>query len=72
MKNKKSTVFFHTAVIFGLIMLETPIVLLANNIEPVVFGLPFLIFWVLFWWLFCTIIFLIAYIKKWGKKNSIR
>ena len=72
MKSKKSTVVFHTVVILGLIMLETPIVLLANNIEPMIFGLPFLVFWVLFWWLFCTIIFLIAYIKKWGKKNSIR
>ncbi|SFE44456.1 Protein of unknown function [Lentibacillus persicus] len=72
MSNKKSKMFFHVAVIFGLIMLETPIVLMANNIEPVIFGMPFLVFWVLFWWFFCTIIFLIAYMKKWGKKNSIR
>ncbi|WP_184404167.1 DUF3311 domain-containing protein [Geomicrobium halophilum] len=48
-------------------MLESPIILLANRIEPTIFGLPFLIAWVLIWWSFCTIIFFIAYKLNWGR-----
>lgn len=66
----KLRVFLIVMPTLGLIMLESPIVLLANSIEPVLFGLPFLIVWVLFWWAFCTIMFYIAYKTNWGKPKK--
>ncbi|WP_449354210.1 hypothetical protein ACUL41_13035 [Virgibacillus natechei] len=72
MKNNNLRIFFHVSTIIGLLMLESPIILLANNIEPMFFGVPFLISWVLFWWAFCTIIFFIAYMKNWGKTTNIK
>ncbi|MBO1002154.1 DUF3311 domain-containing protein [Pseudogracilibacillus auburnensis] len=61
-------ILFTILTILGLVMLESPIILWANKIDPMVLGLPFLLFWVLFWWAFCTILFLIAYKFNWGKK----
>lgn len=61
-------ILFTILTILGLVMLESPIILWANKIDPMVLGLPFLLFWVLFWWTFCTILFLIAYKFNWGKK----
>lgn len=69
MKTNGGSIFFHIAVIFGLVMLVTPILLLANSVEPVIFGMPFLLTWVLCWWFFCTIILLFAYLNNWGKKK---
>lgn len=69
MKCNRLSIFFHGAAILGLIMLVSPIMLLGNSIEPMIFGIPFLLVWVLFWWLFCTIIFLIAYLTDWGNKK---
>lgn len=63
----KKRYVFTTLIILGLIMMESPIILLANRVEPFILGMPFLIFWVLFWWLFCTIVFLIAYRANWGR-----
>lgn len=59
---------YNLLIILGLIMMESPILLLANRIEPIVLGMPFLLFWTLLWWGFCTIVFLIAYQTNWGKK----
>lgn len=70
LRKNKLGVFFHVATIFGILMAESPIILAANRIEPMIFGIPFLLNWVLFWWLFCTIILLIAYRKNWGKSKS--
>lgn len=69
MNTNRLAVFFHTAAILGLVMLISPIVLVANSITPMIFGIPFLIAWVLFWWLFCTIIFLVAYLTNWGQER---
>lgn len=61
-------IIFLVAAILGLLMLESPIILLANRIEPMIFGFPFLVAWVLIWWAFCTIIFFVAYKMNWGRK----
>lgn len=65
-------IIFICLTILGLVMLESPIILLANRIEPMVLGIPFLVFWILIWWLFCTVVFFIAYKANWGnnKKES--
>lgn len=55
-------------IIIGLIMLEGPFILLANRIEPMILGMPFLLFWTLLWWFICTLVFFIAYQTNWGKK----
>ncbi|MBT2600488.1 MULTISPECIES: DUF3311 domain-containing protein [Oceanobacillus] len=51
-------------------MLESPIILAANRVEPMIFGFPFLISWVLFWWLFCCVVLYIAYRTNWGKNKE--
>lgn len=51
-------------------MVESPIILAANRIEPTVFGIPFLLVWVLLWWAFCTAVFAIAHLVGWGKPNT--
>ncbi|WP_386080446.1 hypothetical protein ACFIOZ_18990 [Vreelandella sp. F11] len=52
--------------LFSFIMLESPIVMLANRIEPMVMGLPFLLVWNLLWWFVLTALFLVAYFTNWG------
>jgi len=69
LKRNGLRIFFIVVPIIGLLMLESPIILLANSIEPIIFGFPFLVAWVLFWWAFCTIIFFIAYKMNWGKQK---
>jgi len=63
----KKTMFFHVATILGLVMLISPVLLFANTIEPTIFGMPFLLAWVLFWWGYCTVVFLLAHFYNWGK-----
>lgn len=70
MGKNKLRIFLIAMPTIGLIMLESPILLLANSIEPVLLGFPFLIVWVLFWWAFCTIMFFIAYKMDWGKSKN--
>ncbi|MBD1382024.1 hypothetical protein [Metabacillus arenae] len=36
-------------IIFSLLMTATPIVILANKIQPFVLGIPFFAFWNIFW-----------------------
>ncbi len=55
-------------VVLGLIMMESPVILWANKVNPMVLGMPFLLFWVLLWWAFCTVVLLIAFKLNWGKK----
>lgn len=52
--------------LFSFIMLESPIIMLANRIEPMVMGLPFLLVWNLLWWFVLTALFLVAYFTNWG------
>lgn len=52
--------------LFSFIMLESPIIMLANRIEPMVMGLPFLLVWNLLWWFVLTALFLVAYCTNWG------
>ncbi|QEM82608.1 hypothetical protein [Halomonas binhaiensis] len=52
--------------LLGFIMLESPLVMVANHVEPMVMGVPFLFVWNLGWWAFLTILFLIAYLTNWG------
>jgi len=60
---------FTVLIILGLVMMESPIILFVNKVEPTVMGMPFLLFWILFWWAFCTIVFLVAYRMNWGKNK---
>ena len=43
--------------LFSFFMLESPLIMLANRIEPMVMGLPFLLVWNLFWWFALTALF---------------
>ena len=52
--------------IVSFLMLESPIVMLANRVEPMLMGMPFLLFWNLCWWFVLTAIFLVAYLTNWG------
>lgn len=70
MRKNKLGIFFHVVTIIGILMMESPIILLANRIEPKIFGFPFLIAWILFWWFICTLILLIAYQMDWGRINN--
>ncbi|WP_261763958.1 DUF3311 domain-containing protein [Marinococcus halophilus] len=51
-------------------MLESPIILIANRVEPFLLGMPFLVFWVFFWWLLCTCLFFVAYKTNWGRHSN--
>ena len=57
--------------IFSFFMLESPIIMLANLIEPMVLGIPFLIVWNLFWWFALTALFLVAYFTNWGSPTPM-
>lgn len=70
MRTTKTRILFIAATVLGLIMLESPIILLANRAEPTVLGFPFLLAWVLFWWAFCTAVFLVAHLMNWGKPRN--
>lgn len=70
LRKNKLGIFFHVVTIIGILMMESPIILLANRIEPKIFGFPFLIAWILFWWFICTLILLIAYQMDWGRINN--
>lgn len=70
MKSTKIRILFIAATVLGLIMMESPIILLANRVEPTILGFPFLLAWVLFWWAFCTLVFLVAHLMNWGKPRN--
>ncbi|EZH66564.1 hypothetical protein DH09_11620 [Bacillaceae bacterium JMAK1] len=57
-------------IIGGLLMLQSPIILLANRIEPVILGLPFFIFWNFLWWAILTLVMYIAYKLNWGNHKT--
>ncbi|WP_016853853.1 hypothetical protein [Halomonas smyrnensis] len=56
--------------LLGFVMLESPMILVANQIEPMVMGIPFLLLWSLGWWAFLTALFLVAYLTHWGSSRS--
>jgi hypothetical protein len=68
-KYPRKKIVLYSLIILFFIMMETPMILLANKVEPFVFGLPFFLFWVLLWWFICTVLFLIGYITNWGSKS---
>ncbi|OZT79777.1 DUF3311 domain-containing protein [Marinococcus halophilus] len=70
MVNRKLYVFYITATFIVLFMLESPIILIANRVEPFLLGMPFLVFWVFFWWLLCTCLFFVAYKTNWGRHSN--
>lgn len=59
----------YAGMILGFVMLESPVILLANRIEPVLLGMPFLLWWSLLWWAFLTAVFLVAYLTDWGSRS---
>ncbi len=56
--------------ILGFIMLESPLIMMANKVEPMIMGAPFLLVWNLGWWAFLTTLFLVAYLTNWGSSTS--
>ena len=60
----------YSGMLLGFFMLESPIIMLANRIEPMLMGLPFLLAWNLFWWFALTALFLVAYLTNWGSPSS--
>lgn len=57
--------------LLGFIMLESPMILMANQIEPIVMGIPFFFLWNLGWWAFLTALFLVAYLTNWGSERVL-
>ena len=57
--------------LLGFIMLESPMILVANQIEPIVMGIPFFFLWNLGWWAFLTALFLVAYLTNWGSERVL-
>ncbi|MFQ3787544.1 hypothetical protein [Halomonas sp. A29] len=57
-------------ILLGFIMLESPAVMMANQIEPMLLGMPFLFVWNLAWWGFITLLFLVAYLTDWGSRTT--
>ncbi|MDR5860168.1 hypothetical protein FZZ93_07165 [Halomonas eurihalina] len=53
----------------GFLMLESPMILVANQIEPMIMGVPFFFIWNLGWWAFLTALFLVAYLTNWGSES---
>lgn len=53
-------------------MLESPLILLANQVEPTIMGIPFFFVWNLGWWIFLTALFLVAYLTNWGSKSATK
>ncbi|WP_447527602.1 hypothetical protein [Vreelandella sp. TE19] len=64
--------WLYGAIAFGFVMLESPLILVANRIEPTVLGIPFFLAWNLFWWLMLTLTFLVAYFTNWGSATPAR
>ncbi|MEM3449830.1 MAG: hypothetical protein QXO75_07930 [Nitrososphaerota archaeon] len=46
-------------------MVNPPLISIANRIHPTIFGMPFLVAWVLIWWLLAGIVAVIAAWKVW-------
>jgi hypothetical protein len=61
-------ILLYSLIILSFIMMESPVILLANKIEPIILGIPFLLFWNLIWWFVLTVLFLIGYLTNWGSK----
>ncbi|ERN51459.1 DUF3311 domain-containing protein [Alkalihalophilus marmarensis] len=66
-KKKK---ILYSLIILCFIVLETPLILLANTTEPFVLGMPFFLFWNLVWWFVLTGLFFIGYMINWGSAES--
>lgn len=56
----------YSVMLFSFFMLESPVIMLANRIEPMLMGIPFLLVWNLFWWFVLTALFMVAYFTNWG------
>ncbi|MDR5892967.1 MULTISPECIES: hypothetical protein [Halomonas] len=55
--------------LLGFVMLESPMIMIANKIDPMIMGAPFLFVWNLGWWAFLTGLFLLAYLTNWGSSS---
>lgn len=63
-------VWLYIFIVLYFVMMETPLILLANKAEPFILGLPFFLFWNLLWWFIGTSLFLIGYLINWGSKST--
>ncbi|BBO56042.1 hypothetical protein [Cobetia sp. AM6] len=63
-------VAIYGSMLLGFLMLESPLMLMANQIEPMVMGIPFFLVWNLVWWGFLTAVFLYAYLTNWGSAKA--
>ncbi|WP_252106048.1 MULTISPECIES: hypothetical protein [unclassified Halomonas] len=71
MKNlPRPKLVLYAGIIISFVMLESPLILLANRIEPMILGAPFLLAWNLFWWFVLTALFLAAYLTNWGSESA--
>ncbi|MFI8979535.1 hypothetical protein [Pseudomonas sp. BMW13] len=60
----------YAGILLGFVMLESPLVMLANVADPFILGMPFLFFWNLLWWSLITLLFLVGYWCNWGSRSS--
>lgn len=61
-------ILLYSLIVLCFIMMESPMILLANKVEPIILGIPFLLFWNLIWWFVLTVLFLIGYLTNWGSE----
>ncbi len=64
--------WLYFAILVGFIVLESPLILMANHATPFVLGLPFFLFWNLLWWAVLTLLFLVGYLTHWGSGPAVR
>ncbi|GKW48853.1 hypothetical protein [Halomonas sp. NCCP-2165] len=62
--------YLYAGILLGFVMLESPLIMTANQIEPMVMGVPFFFIWNLGWWAFLTSLFLVAYLTNWGSRTA--
>ncbi|MGQ9652305.1 MAG: hypothetical protein ACUVXJ_19610 [Phycisphaerae bacterium] len=60
----------YTLIVICFVVAESPLILWANRIEPMILGLPFLIGWVIIWWAVTIVLYLIGYLTNWGEGSS--
>lgn len=68
-KYYRKKVILYSLILICFLVMESPLILLANSVQPMVLGIPFFIFWNLLWWFITTVLFLIGYFIDWGSKS---
>lgn len=61
--------FYYALIVICVLMTQWPVLLWTNKIEPVVLGLPFVVFWNIMWILIGSAVAFIAAAHNFGEKK---